>query len=258
MIDGMNAVSVGDARALLAIAGAIEWDTRRAGFTPDALTLLLDLLGADWASYCDGPIWTANFGVKTEVETRPFLGHVRDLEAVFLANHHEYRLGRAKEGNDGVLLVGDVSPKRSWHRTTFYNAWCREVRIEPQAKVILWRPGFRVWRALMIDIADDALRPFGERERTLLRLIRGSLMRPIAVVEAVAERRRTLGITPRELEVLDLVRDGMTNKEIATELVVSPATVRSHLEHAFAKLGAHTRTEATARLDEINRPSRTV
>ncbi len=46
----------------------------------------------------------------------------------------------------------------------------------------------------------------------------------------------------------------MTNVEIAGTLVVSPTTVRTHLEHAFAKLGAHTRTEAIARLDELQAP----
>jgi DNA-binding CsgD family transcriptional regulator len=63
-------------------------------------------------------------------------------------------------------------------------------------------------------------------------------------------RQRALGLTPRELEVLGFVREGMTNGEIATQLFVSPATVRSHLESAFAKIGAHTRTEAIARLSE--------
>lgn len=48
------------------------------------------------------------------------------------------------------------------------------------------------------------------------------------------------------------MREGMTNREIAAALVVSPTTVRKHLENAFAKLHAHTRTEATARLAEIS------
>jgi DNA-binding CsgD family transcriptional regulator len=146
-----------------------------------------------------------------------------------------------------------VTTERAWHRTRVYNEWCRVVHIEPQAKLSFTLPGSAFGRGLIVDLADDAGRTFGERERTILTLIRPSFMRPIVWAEAARARHRALGLTARELEVLDLVRSGMTNGEIAGTLVVSPTTVRSHLEHAFAKLGAHTRTEAIARLGELQR-----
>ena len=52
------------------------------------------------------------------------------------------------------------------------------------------------------------------------------------------------GLTPREVEVLSLVREGLTNAEIAQRLFVSTTTVRKHLENIFGKLGVHTRTAA--------------
>jgi DNA-binding CsgD family transcriptional regulator len=55
-------------------------------------------------------------------------------------------------------------------------------------------------------------------------------------------------LTPREHEVLELVRDGLQNAEIAERLWVSPATVRKHLENIYEKLGVHTRTAAVARV----------
>ncbi len=61
-----------------------------------------------------------------------------------------------------------------------------------------------------------------------------------------------LGLTPREREILDLVAEGATNAQIAAALDVSAATVRKHLEHAYAKLNVSTRTAAVARI----RPSR--
>jgi len=60
-------------------------------------------------------------------------------------------------------------------------------------------------------------------------------------------RGAELGLTDRELEILDWVARGKTNREIAALLVVSPHTVRKHLEHAYEKLGVHTRTAAVAR-----------
>lgn len=247
----MNAVSVREARALLDIAGAIVYDVQAGAFTPECLTALLELVEADWVTYCEGPIGPRRSQVKAEVETRPFVGHTAELEAIFDRHFHEYTLGCQLAPECGVVLIGDVTTERAWHRTGVYNEWCRVVHIEPQAKLSLRVPGSEFGRTLMFDLADDVRRTFGERERTMLTLIRPSFMRPIASAEALGARHRALGLTARELEVLDLVRNGMTNGEIAGTLVVSPTTVRSHLEHAFAKLGAHTRTEAIARLGEL-------
>jgi len=78
--------------------------------------------------------------------------------------------------------------------------------------------------------------------------------RPDVVKEAAApaggpfvadERRRDdLGLTRRELEILGLVAQGMSNREIAGKLFVSENTVKTHCSRAFDKLGAKRRTQA--------------
>jgi DNA-binding CsgD family transcriptional regulator len=246
----MQAVSVREARALLDVAAGIEYDPQR-GFAPEALSALCELLGADWVTYCErprGPL--TGFTVTVEVGTRPYHGHTDALEASLYAHHDEFALGLAPAPDGGVVLTADVTTERAWRSTTLYNEWCREAHIEPQAKAVLAPRGSPILRALMIDLADDAGRSFGHRERMLLELIQPAFARPIALSEATKERHRALGLTPRELEVLGCVRDGMTNGEIAAKLFVSAGTIRTHLENAFAKLGAHTRTEAIARLGE--------
>lgn len=53
-----------------------------------------------------------------------------------------------------------------------------------------------------------------------------------------------LGITPRELEILELIAQGLSNKEIANRVHVSENTVKTHSSRVFDKLGARRRTQA--------------
>jgi DNA-binding CsgD family transcriptional regulator len=57
-------------------------------------------------------------------------------------------------------------------------------------------------------------------------------------------RRDDLGITRREMEILELVAEGLSNREIAGKLFVSENTVKTHCSRAFDKLGAKRRTQA--------------
>jgi HD-GYP domain-containing protein (c-di-GMP phosphodiesterase class II) len=58
------------------------------------------------------------------------------------------------------------------------------------------------------------------------------------------KRERPAGLTEREVEVLRLLARGMSNKEIAAELVISPKTAGAHLEHIYSKLGVNNRAMA--------------
>jgi DNA-binding NarL/FixJ family response regulator len=75
--------------------------------------------------------------------------------------------------------------------------------------------------------------------------------RPAVVAAAAADgfapdaaRLSELGITPRELEILELIAAGLSNREIGERLFVSENTVKTHASRLFDKLGARRRTQA--------------
>lgn len=68
--------------------------------------------------------------------------------------------------------------------------------------------------------------------------------RPLAGLRRSAEAE---ALTERELEVLGLVAEGASNQEIARRLVVSLATVKTHMNHIFSKLDAESRVQVVAR-----------
>jgi two-component system, NarL family, nitrate/nitrite response regulator NarL len=123
---------------------------------------------------------------------------------------------------------------------------CRELREELDSYLpIIFLTGARTdsldrVAGLLLGADDYIVKPFDPDEliaRVLRLADRHPLRRP---------RPRTIGLTPRESEVLALLADGLRQPEIARRLYISPRTVGKHIEHILAKLGVHSRTEAVA------------
>jgi DNA-binding CsgD family transcriptional regulator len=70
------------------------------------------------------------------------------------------------------------------------------------------------------------------------------VIREAAPVTADPAARASLGITPREHEILTLIAQGLSNREIAEKLFVSENTVKTHSSRLFEKLNAKRRTQA--------------
>jgi len=86
-------------------------------------------------------------------------------------------------------------------------------------------------------------RDFSDRDVALLRLVRMHLARLRTRWERAPRPAR---LTERELDVLELVAQGLTNREVAARLFISTGTVRTHLEHVYEKLGVRSRAGAVA------------
>ena len=115
-----------------------------------------------------------------------------------------------------------------------------------------------------LGIADDRLRGALPRDADARQI--DAAIRAVAaglIVRAPPSRDNGFGamresdgqalLTPRELEVLAALAEGLTNKAIARRLDISLHTVKFHVESLFRKLGARTRTEAVAKAAERRR-----
>ena len=71
----------------------------------------------------------------------------------------------------------------------------------------------------------------------------GRMSAALAKLAEGSEKRFRL--TPRELEVLRLVAQGLTNEQVAEDLVISPRTVETHLTSIYSKIGVSSRSAAT-------------
>jgi LuxR family maltose regulon positive regulatory protein len=121
-------------------------------------------------------------------------------------------------------------------------------------------------RALSVAEPEGYVRTFVDEGEPMARLLRRALSQGIAPnyvarllaafgeeVELSSSAMDSLlePLSERELEVLRLIVAGLSNPEIARELVIAVSTVKSHVNHIYGKLGVERRTQATARAREL-------
>jgi DNA-binding NarL/FixJ family response regulator len=90
-------------------------------------------------------------------------------------------------------------------------------------------------------LAKASRSPFPEVRRTAAVLRRRRKAAPVERSSGEAD------LTPRERQILAMMADGAANADIARDLVLSPATVKTHVNHIFTKLGVKDRVQAVLR-----------
>lgn len=103
-----------------------------------------------------------------------------------------------------------------------------------------------IYRALEAGVRGYLLKEMVHTE--VLRAIRtvhaGKRLMPAEVAERISEYFPQIALTPREVEVLGFVAQGLANKEIAERLGTASGTIKMHIQNILAKLGASDRTHA--------------
>ena len=126
----------------------------------------------------------------------------------------------------------------------------KQIRAEfPEARVIVlttFDGDEDIYRALQAGARAYLLKgmPLEELLTTIQEVHAGKLHIPSSVAEKLAERVSGQELTERELSVLERIVAGRANKEISTDLFISEATVKTHINRLLGKLGVTDRTQA--------------
>jgi DNA-binding CsgD family transcriptional regulator len=141
-----------------------------------------------------------------------------------------------------VIRTGDFHSDGQWHSTGMHRDFMAPGEIGKELVMALPAPPGITRRLVFVRGPG---RPFDADERDTAVLLQPH----IADALRVQGRRAALQVlTSRQQELLRLVAAGHDNIAIARQLGLSPATVRKHLENAFARLNVSSRTEAVARI----------
>ncbi len=177
-----------------------------------------------------------DFAVVGEASTGP-----ETVEQVILLGPDVLLLDLEMPEMDGVAVLRRLRERDIEVRTIVFTAFDTDERI---------------LEAVQAGVQGYLLK--GAERQELFNAIRivhggGSLLQPVIaskLMQQVSQAKQMTTdvdpLTPRELEVLNLLAQGLQNKEIATALVISERTVKYHVSSIMSKLGAGNRTEAVA------------
>jgi DNA-binding NarL/FixJ family response regulator len=172
------------------------------------------------------------------------LGNEPDMKLVAEAGNGQDAVAAFKAHEPDVTLMDLRMPNMDGIEAT------KQIRAEsPDAKIIAltsFDGDQEIYRALEAGVRGYLLKEMVHTE--VVRAIRlvhsGKRLMPPEVTERLTEYFPKAALTPREVEVLTLVANGLANKEIAAKLGTADGTVKIHVQNILSKLNASDRTHA--------------
>ncbi len=207
---------------------------------------LLDLLDADlYASYVWNP---QNQAFERGVAVNMDASYVEKYQNYF---QHCHATTTRRWMRQGANPVSTVIPHRDLMRTEIYNDFLRPSGHYYGINLFAFDGGdsigdIRIWR-------KNGHSDFDRDEVGLLSLIAPGFTQALRRIEGRTQLKThaspaSAKLSPRETEVVEFAAQGLADKEIARRLNLKFATVRTHLDNAFSKLGVRNRTQLVSRL----------
>jgi DNA-binding CsgD family transcriptional regulator len=241
----MTMLSERDVRSALDLVYDAASMTGPDPFPRELLERLARLIPADAIVGYHEAIIGCPYRVVESVEI-PEEGIPADVQEAGERFHEQYPITHGPQCNElRALKLSDFLTRRERRKLEFYWYVWKPLGIDDSLRIWLPAPAGRA----RVIYLERGKRDFTERDRSMLELLRPSLIRIQAAACARGHRKEgaALALTGREQEILGWIARGKTSRDIAAILVVSPYTVRKHVEHILEKLGVSTRSAAVAR-----------
>ena len=137
--------------------------------------------------------------------------------------------------------------------TEKYQDFMHHYQFKDEADIILWAAGAPVASIALLKMKDDC--PFEsdfdlEQVRQFIQF-NFELLPTVKKLNLRSQLRQQFNLTSKESLTAELLSQGYANKEIAMQLCIEPATVKTHLINIFNKLDVNSRTQAVARISSI-------
>jgi DNA-binding NarL/FixJ family response regulator len=183
--------------------------------------------------------------------TAELVDHQPDMEIVGQAGTGEETIAQARKLNPDVVVMDIAMPRlNGLEATRSIAAECPGTRVlvltaheDAQHVISLLEAGAVGYLPKTVSLNEllSAIRATSRGESVLPPSVASVVVRHLS---GAKEERVGENLTAREMEVLRLVAQGLTNYQVARQLGLSIRTVEAHLTHIYAKLGVGSRTEA--------------
>ena len=241
-----------DLHEMRELVDATAAGTREEPFGRAALELLARLVPVHSIGYYEWSLdWPYRLRVKVEFPEAVVCSSP-DIKAATAEYCTTYPLSNVRlRAEPRARKISDFLSLRGLKHLDYYDYVLRPFGIEHQLRLYLPAPPLQSRVFYLNRQQSDG--DFSGRDVELLNLLRPFLVAFREQLESSPSRllADAHGLTGREQEVLDLVACGKSNQEVAELLVLSPHTVRKHLENIYEKLGVHSRTAAVAAASDL-------
>lgn len=191
----------------------------------------------------DSVLWLAGDRQRPTVWHTAPAGAMTAEQAAALEAHYtlDPLLARAWAGCGGAIRRSDLHTDPEFRRLPTFQTVFGPLRARRQLAIGVHPDDSRRVAVVFNRQASD----FAQHDVAVAEALRPRIARALARFGSANPRREK--VSPREADVLDLLCRGLTDRQIATRLGISPRTVDKHLEHAYVKLGVRCRVQAATR-----------
>lgn len=231
-------------------------------FPAAVMPLLLDLTTSQCVGVCANALLPGDPYIAIAFASRPEHPRWQQYPQASFFDHPTFRYASIPAPPHAIRLTDHFPNQAAFEATQYFIEILKPLGLKYEVALLLDTP---LGQRLGISVSR-AQEDYSDAEVELFTRLGAHLQRAFHHAQTLAQLRggqgraaawRDVTLTPRESEILRWVATGRTNSAIAALLGVGPATVKTHLEHIFQKLGVSNRAAAVAALRDLPVPKRT-